>query len=75
MKEVLKPQGQTFNFTDLFHRYIDMADEAFYSRAPDHTTALELISMYQIFRNSQCSNDLVRARIYDLETLTTSPHR
>ena len=48
----------------------DLAGDANNPRAPDHTSVLRSMSVYQIFRNFQCLNDL-RARIYDLGTLIT----
>ena len=47
-----------------------MAGDAYYPRAPDHTSVLGSMSVYQIFRNCQCLDNL-RVRIYDLGTLTT----
>ena len=56
-----------FIFPDLFHGYIDMAGvlqksgDTYFPRAPDHSSALGPMSVYQIFRKY----------IYDLDTLTT----
>ena len=49
---------------------LQSANDAYYPRAPEHTTVLGSMSVYQIFRNCQYLND-VRIRTYDLGTLTT----
>ena len=54
------------------HRHdgcIIITGDAYYPRAPDHTSVLGTMTVYQIFRNSQCLNDL-RVRIYELGAWT-----
>ena len=45
-------------------------DDAYYLRAPGHTSVLGFMSVYQIFRYCQCLNDL-RIWAYDLGVLTS----
>ena len=49
--------------------YYNRQGDAYYLRAPDHTSVLGPMSVYQLFRNFQFLNDL-RVRTYDIGTLT-----
>ena len=44
------------------------AGDDYYPRAPDHTSFSGSMTVYQIFQNCQCLNDL-RVRTFDMGTL------